>query len=205
MQCAYISQQCEGQLYSFYAALVPRCPTVYRKSSIYTLLLLQVLNTVPHPLLLRRVFQVLVCYCFHLALLPVLSETNALQPLVDVEAEVVRVFVILAPSPAKPPLCLLRLCREPKQSLPYIVLERLLFRVPSADRDEALDERLQVTHARTPDLYSLIFHFLNGVVGPQLAADELPRSNRDGFEEADRRRRRERSPGDSRPDIVIEG
>jgi hypothetical protein len=150
------------------------------------------------------VFQVLVRHCFHLALLPVLSETNVLQPLVDVEVEVPRVFVTIAPSPGKPPLCLLRLCREPKQSFPYIVLERLLFGVPSADREEALDERLQVTHARTPDLYSLPFHFLNGVVGPQLAGDELPRSNRDGFEEANRRRRRERSLGDSRLDIVIE-
>jgi hypothetical protein len=81
--------------------------------NIHTLLLLQVLHAVPHPELLRLVSQVLICRCFHLALLLVLRKPNVLQPLVDVKAEEPLFVVMLSLPRDKLPLCLLRLSRNP--------------------------------------------------------------------------------------------
>lgn len=63
---------------------------LHKALHVHTLLLLQVLNTIPHPKLLRLVSQILVCCCFHLALLLVLSKPDVLQPLVNVEAKKTR-------------------------------------------------------------------------------------------------------------------
>jgi hypothetical protein len=81
--------------------------------NIHTLLLLQVRNTVPHPKLLRLVSQILVCCCFHLALLLVLSKLNVLQPLVNVEAKELAIVVVLGPPRDELLLRLLCLGRDP--------------------------------------------------------------------------------------------
>lgn len=136
---------------------------------IHTLFLLQVCNTVPHPELLRLVAQVLVCCCFHLALLLVFSKPDVLQPLIDVEAEVPLVVVVLGPPRDKLLLCLFRLSRDfyqaLRQKLDYIVLERLLAGMTRADRDEAFHKRFQFTYTRTPDVSRLAFYLVDGVVG----------------------------------------
>jgi hypothetical protein len=80
---------------------------------VHTLLLLQVCNAVLHLELLRLVSQILVCRCFHLALLLVLSKPNVLQPLVDVKAEEPLLVVVLSPSCDKPSLRLLCLSSDP--------------------------------------------------------------------------------------------
>jgi hypothetical protein len=80
---------------------------------VHTLLLLQVLDAVPHSELLRLVSQILIRYRFHFALLLVLSEPDVLESLVDVEAEVLLVVVVLSLLRNELLLCLLCLGRDP--------------------------------------------------------------------------------------------
>jgi hypothetical protein len=85
---------------------------LYKVLNVHTLLLLQVLNTVPHPELLRLVSQVLVYYYFYLTLLLILSKPDILQPLVDVKAEELLLIVVLSLSRNEPSLRLLYLSRD---------------------------------------------------------------------------------------------
>ena len=80
--------------------------------NIHTILLLQVQHTVPYPKLLSLVPKIFVHYCFHTALLLVLSEADLLKPLVDIKAEVPLFIVMLGLSSDKLPFCLLYLSRD---------------------------------------------------------------------------------------------
>lgn len=105
----------------------------------------------------------------HWSRLLVLLEPNLLQPLIDIEAEIPLLIIMLGPPLYESLLRVLCLGCDLYDCLPekldQVILERLLAWVSCSDRDEAFDQLLQVSGLRAPYVRRLAFHLVHRVIG----------------------------------------
>jgi hypothetical protein len=125
--------------------------------------------------------------CLHWAFLLVLLKPNLLQPLIDIEPEVPLFIIMLGPSRYEYFLRVLCLGCDLYDRLPeeldHVILERLFAWISCSDRDEAFDQRLQVSRLRAPYVRRLALHLVHRVICAQSSVGKRTVPDTDGFKE----------------------
>jgi hypothetical protein len=175
--------------------------------NVHTLFESQILNAVSNPELLSLVREVFLCSCLNLALLIIFIQSDVLKSLVDIEAEITFLIMLLCPSCNKLPLCLFGFCYHLDHTLGekfyHAVLNCLFARVPGADGYEAFDKGLQISTARAPYVGGFAFHLIDRVVRAQCTINKLPFTDEYGVEEGGCRRCRKGCIADRSRNVAL--